>query len=251
MTIQNDSVSEILAGTAIYQPDIGSITLKVSNDEDKETSENEEKDKSLIIVHEKKHDDNNKAGIFSEEMSVEQYYKISMHDEISANIATVIALREEYIKTKDINVFYNSENMEELSFYAEAIERGEIFVNSEDPKEFEKEMSFIMNGTKNMWEKELSFLYVQSGLSKGIMFSKNDTPNDKAYQKALEICYNKNLGGIEFLKYMEKDIEIPANLKETMDTTKDIMKNKFNGKMSLEQWDESNKHKERSSFLEK
>ena len=51
-----------------------------------------------VIQHEQKHIDNASKGMYSYALSKEQVYKINMWDEISANMAALIALRDEYLK---------------------------------------------------------------------------------------------------------------------------------------------------------
>lgn len=45
------------------------------------------------LPHEQKHRDNYSAGMYEYAVSSEQAYKLNMHDEISANIASLIVLR--------------------------------------------------------------------------------------------------------------------------------------------------------------
>lgn len=47
-----------------------------------------------------------------------------MNDEISANMASLVYLRDKYLKTGDISVF--EEDGSRFRFYTDAIKRGEI-----------------------------------------------------------------------------------------------------------------------------
>ena len=171
-------------------------------------------DNYTLYVHEQKHRDNMENGIYEYPMSWEQAYKTNMHDEISATMTELLQLREEYIQTGDISVF---DKAPKLDFYKEAIEKGEIKPNSPYQEDFDKEMSFIVNGTRDMWVNDFSTMYVEQNL----YFATNTYDDsgkyaqyyDENYERARKIAYN--IGGVDFTKYMDKDVEIPqaANVK--------------------------------------
>ena len=161
------------------------------------------------LVHEQKHRDNQMQGMHAYPVSAEQAYKLEMHDEISANIASLIALRQQYLETGDISVFsgYGSK----FRFYKEAIEKGEIHPNSDDPAEFEKEMRLIVNGTQKMWQEHYATTYLDRGVDHAAFYGDRKGKYaqywDENYQNAMKIAYN--IGGVDFTKYMDKDVEIP------------------------------------------
>ena len=161
------------------------------------------------LVHEQKHRDNQMNGMYAYPVSSDQAYKLAMHDEISANMASLVALRQKYLETGDISVF--DECGSSLRFYKEAIEKGEINPNSDDPAEFEKEMRLIVNGTQKMWQEKWATEYIDQCSAKskyrGDHEGKYAAYWDENYQNALKIAYN--IGGIDFTKYMDKDVEIP------------------------------------------
>ena len=230
------------ASGGYYRPDTGTITLNYL--EDNETLRHKAQDnRETILYHEQKHRSNANKGFRSEDISVspKQYYKLCMADEISANMAELVYLREKYIQTGDINLFDKSGK--KFSFYKEAVQKGEINPLSSDPKDFEKDMSLIMNGTQKMWMDEFAEVYspthidmAESYLRQG---GRDFKKNDAEYQKQLDIAYT--IGGVNFKKYMQKDAEIPNNweTRESLDKFDFIEKMEefpFKDNMSFEQY---------------
>lgn len=166
-----------------------------------------------ILTHEQKHKDNYLKGAYTYPMSWEQVYKLSMHDEISANIAALLSLRTDYIKTHDINVFHK--NTKRFDFYADAIQKGQINPETLNFLEFHKEMYFIANKMRQEWMKSYSQnkTYLKSNAS--LAYIRHDKSGkyvpfyDKNYQKAKDIIYT--IGGINFNLYMDKDVQIPQS----------------------------------------
>ena len=165
-------------------------------------------DNYTLYVHEQKHRDNMENGIYEYPMSWEQAYKTNMHDEISATMTELLQLREEYIQTGDISVF---DKAPKLYFYKKAIEKGEIKPNSPYKEDFDKEMAFIVNGTRDMWVNNYSGRYVDQNLYFATatydVSGKYGQYYDENYERAKKIAYN--IGGVDFTKYMDKDVEIP------------------------------------------
>ena len=190
------------------------ITSNYLVDEDEDSNQYNQSRETLI--HEQKHRDNYLRGMYAYAVSPDQAYKREMHDEISANIAELISLREEYIRTGDISVF-DKIGGGCFSFYKEAIKKGEIKPNSPYQEDFDKEMRLIVNGTQKMWMENFGKgFYIDNGLChyvEGDFEGKYAEYWDKNYQNALKIAYN--IGGVDFTKYMYKDVEIPeaANAK--------------------------------------
>lgn len=201
------------AGAAAYFRNgdftIGQNTITSNYVVDKDNNQYNQSRETL--THEQKHRDNYLRGMYAYAVSPDQAYKREMHDEISANIAELISLREEYIRTGDISVF---DKERRFSFYKEAIEKGEIKPNSPYQEDFDKEMRLIVNGTQKMWmEKYGNDFYIDNGvyhcLAEGDFEGKYAEYWDKNYQNALKIAYN--IGGVDFTKYMNKDVEIPQD----------------------------------------
>ena len=161
------------------------------------------------LAHEQKHRDNQMQGMYAYPVSAEQAYKLNMHNEISAMMCDLIVKRQEYLETGDISVF----NSSFFGFYKEAIEKGEIHPNSDDPAEFEKEMRLIVNGTQKMWQERwaVTDMYVDASVSHAVCYGDHEGKYaaywDENYQNAMKIAYN--IGGVDFTKYMDKDEEIP------------------------------------------
>lgn len=178
-------------------------------------------DNYTLWIHEQKHRDNMENGIYEYPMSLEQAYKSNMHDEISATMTELLQLREEYLQTGDISIF---DKEPKLSFYKEAIKKGEVKPGSIYKEDFDKEMSFIVNGTRDMWVNQFGSSYVDQNLYFAAAAydasGKYAQYYDENYERAKKIAYN--IGGIDFTKYMDKDVEIPnaANAKMIEDIAK-------------------------------
>ena len=155
------------------------------------------------IVHEQKRRTNYQNGIYEYALSTEQAYKVSMHDHISADMAELIALRQQYLENKDESVFDGTP----FGFYAEALKTGEIDPTSKDPEAFNKEMSLIVNGTRDKYKPSYA------NAADATFFGEDDGAHaqyyDQNYQRAKKICYN--IGGVDFTKYMDHDVEISQN----------------------------------------
>lgn len=192
-----------------YLPDRYSITLNYVKEGD---YIDDEAITGTTLIHEQKHRDNYIQGMHKYVVSPEQAYKRNMHDEISANIAELVALRDEYIQTGDIAVF---DKKPKFAFYKEAIEKGEINPNSEYVEDFQKDMSLIVNGTQKMWMEQHADGYVDACLyrmtSEGDYEKKEAEHWDENYQKSLKIAYT--IGGVDFTQFMEHDVEIPQTAK--------------------------------------
>ena len=141
---QVDTLSSSSSG-GYYTPSRNSITINyVEGDEDF----NDWSQSDAVLIHEQKHRDNENAGMFAYAVSVEQAYKLGMHNEISANMATLIYLRDEYLKTKDLSVFDNDGGR--FSFYAYAIKNGEIDPFSDSKEDFDKVQEILEENTETL-----------------------------------------------------------------------------------------------------
>ncbi len=259
---QVDTVSvERANNTGAYQThDTNSITsnFKKGNSEWNEWAQGDN-----VLIHEQKHRDNNNQGMYEYPVSPEQAYKLNMYDEISANMASLLLLRQKYLETGDISIFDKTEQGR-FSFYKEAIERGEINPRSNTKEDFDKEMRLIANGTKDMWMQEFSTNYVKqnssNAVSYGDMTGKYAQYYDQNYERGKKIALT--IGGVDFTQYLDNDVEIPEagrkkieNLPYISNTNADNLKNlsnqeltkKFNipaydGSMSLQQYQDYLQH---------
>lgn len=207
------------------------------------------------LPHEQKHRDNYAAGMYAYAVSPEQAYKLNMHDEISANMASLLVLRQKYIETGDLSVFDYNEGDDRYAFYKQAIANGEIKPGSPYQEDFDKEMAFIVNGTRNMWENEFGNIYVEQNASYaklGDESGKYAEYYDENYQRGMKIAYT--IGGVDFTKYMDRDAEIPEAGKTELKwleseklSNKDFAKEygipAYDGSMSLEQYQKLVQHK--------
>jgi len=229
-----------------FTPWKNSVTLHYKREDD---SFNEYSQSDATLLHEQKHRDNYANGLYDYALSPEQAYKTNMHDEISANMASLVYLRDEYIKTGNLDVF--NAQYGRFSFYKEAVQKGQINPFSSDPKDFEKDMALIVNGTRNMWEKETSEIYNNNSMSDARFYGdksgKYAAYYDENYQRSMKIAYT--IGGVDFTKYMDRDVEIPEvgkfslkvmqiqnEGKSNADMAKEFHLPAYDGSMSLEQY---------------
>ena len=139
-----------------------------------------------------------------------EYYKLCMHDEISANIAALLTARYEYLaapskkaKKAIISRYKNTY----LQFYFTAVEKGKIKPQSRLKADFEKEMSFIANATQDMWMKKYSGWYASAiyrMLQRYVGRLGLITDSKKSYNDVLNYMYT--IGGVNFAEYMQRDI---------------------------------------------
>ena len=203
---QVDTVAVGTTYNAVYTPAKNTIHVSYINGETRMGS----------IPHEQKHRDNQLAGLREYEVSPEQGYRLNMHDEISANIASLIVLRQKYLETGDISVFDYSDPR--YQFYKKAIETGKINPRSEYKEDFDKEMALIANGTRNMWEKVFAEKYEQQFIVSYILDKNNVKKypeyHNQNYHRAKKIAYT--IGGVDFTQYMDRDVEIPETSQKIM-----------------------------------
>lgn len=197
-----------------YSSDRNTITINHKRD-DKDW--NEINIGEMNLIHEQKHRDNQLKGIDVWPVGLEQAYKLNMHNEISANIAELIFLRQKYLETGDLAVFDSKKTY--FSFYKNAVACGEVDPYSSYQEDFDKDMSLIMNGTKKMWLEEFATdVYVEQNVSNAL--NQADIMNiyiqyhNQNYENGKKIAYN--IGGVDFTKYMDKDVEVSAEVKEIL-----------------------------------
>ncbi len=139
-----------------------------------------------------------------------EYYKLCMHDEISANIAAVLTARYEYLaaptkaKRKAVIKRYKSTY---LRFYFAAVENGKINPELRDKKHFTAEMRFIANETQKMWLQKYAAHYAPRTyrmLQRYVARNGLVEDSKKSYSYVLNKMYN--IGGVNFAEYMKEDI---------------------------------------------
>lgn len=236
---QVDTLDTQTSTGGYFTPSKKTLTL---NYQEGNASFNDWSQSPSVLIHEQKHRDNYSQGIYEYALSPEQAYKVNMHDEISANMASLIYLRDQYLKTGDISVFKNEDTR--FAFYINALKNGEINPFSSKQEDFDKEMALIANGTRDMWQGLFAQTdgYIDTGVGRARSYGEKDGKHaafyDQNYQKAQKIMYN--IGGIDFTKYMDKDVEVPEKgIKQIYSGEKLAEKfdlPKYDGKMSLLQY---------------
>ena len=139
-----------------------------------------------------------------------EYYKLCMHDEISANIAAVLTARYEYLaaptkaERKAVIKRYKSTY---LRFYFAEVEKGKINPEQRDKKHFDAEMRFIANETQKMWLQRYAAHYAPRTyrmLQRYVARNGLVEDSKKSYSYVLNKMYN--IGGVNFAEYMKADI---------------------------------------------
>lgn len=203
---QVDTLSNETTTGAYFLSGDNTLTINYVEGED---SFNSWSGSMAVLMHEQKHRDNQAQGMYAYAISPEQAYKINMHDEISANMASLVYLRDKYLKTGDISVF--EEDDLRFCFYTDAIKKGEINPFSNKKEDFDKEMALIANGTRDMWVRDFSGTYVEQNAGNAKSYGEKDGKHaayyDQNYERARKIAYT--IGGVDFTQYMDKDVEIP------------------------------------------
>lgn len=96
---------------------------------------------------------NDAKGIKDFGISLLQFAKICVHDEISAQISELLEMRQKYLQTKDFRSFGNR-----YGFYVQALKDGRIKPNiSKVPAK--EELSLIVNGMSDWWQKTFQDYY--------------------------------------------------------------------------------------------
>ena len=234
---QVDTLSNETTTAAYFLPSDNTLTINYVEGDDRFNSWS---GSTSTLMHEQKHRDNRSQGIYEYALSPEQAYKTEMNDEISANMASLVYLRDKYLKTGDISVF--EEDGSRFRFYADAIKKGEINPFSNKKEDFDKEMALIANGTRDMWMRDFSGTYVDYGVRNAKSYGEKDGKHaayyDQNYERARKIAYT--IGGVDFTQYMDKDVEIPdAGKRRIMGSEKlaeELGLPEYDGKMSLIQY---------------
>ena len=236
---QVDTLSNENTAGGYFTPNKRTVTINYQegNEEFNDWSQS-----PTVLIHEQKHRDNYSQGMYVYALSPEQAYKVNMHDEISANMAALLYLRDEYLKTGNMAVFEQENGR--FAFYTDAIKKGEINPFSSKEEDFDKEMALIVNGTRDMWVRD--FASTDSYLSTGKWYAqhrgeadgKHAAFYDENYDRAKKIMYT--IGGVDFTKYMDKDVDIPSDGKRKIykgvKLAKELGLPDYDDKMSLLQY---------------
>ncbi|MBP5215364.1 MAG: hypothetical protein J6Y91_06890 [Alphaproteobacteria bacterium] len=143
----------------------------------------------------------------SYDLSPDEYFKLCMHDEISANLAAILTARFEYLASnnkKDVIKYYKNTYMK---FYFEAVEKGQIKPASNNPIDREKEWYFLANGVRDMWMEKFYKIYLPRtiGMVDRFIVRRGLVENSKSnYEYIKHKMFT--IGGVDFAKYMDTDI---------------------------------------------
>lgn len=202
---RNDTLEN--SGTALYLYYAGKITRYYVEHDDRY------KLQLPYLAHEEWHHHNTESGFrYKYYYSPVDYYKLCMHNEISANIAAILTARYEYLaapnkkeKQKIINRYKNTY----MKFYFSEVAKGNIKPESKLQEDIIRERHLIANGTLNMWMNKFSGHYRSSFYAMLQTYVKNIglVPNHKKnYEHILNYMYT--IGGVNFADYFEKDITL-------------------------------------------
>lgn len=137
-----------------------------------------------------------------------EYYKSRIHNEISANIAGLLTARYQYMVTKDKKAFAQKYEGKMFGFYFDAVLKGKIKPESNNPKKLEREYKFIANGMQKAWMERFYKWYVPSFYDMLQRYVKRNgwvnKSNKNYYAHTLKHMYN--IGGIDFSKYFKHDV---------------------------------------------
>lgn len=213
---QVDTISKGARGNtaASFNPNNNIITVNYVKNKDKKNSSSYS---DSTLIHEQKHFDNTLQGMYEYPVNPEQAYKLEMYDEISGNIASLLLLRQKYLETGDLSIF-DKEDQGLFKFYKNAIKNGKINPKSNTQADFDKEMSFIVNNTKKMWEANFAWAYNEANSTNAAnecdITGKYEKYHNQNYIRGRKIALT--LGGVDFSKYLDKDVEIPASGKKKL-----------------------------------
>lgn len=164
-----------------------------------------------LFVHEKWHDHNAQTGFRNYYLLTPyEYFKLCMHDEISANLAAVLTARYEYLSATEKErpqIIKEYENTY-MGFYFKAVKDGSINPLSTKAEDNKKEWYLLANGTRDMWMKKYAPVYAGRifRMLTGYIDRKDFIEDSKKnYISIKRKMYT--IGGIDFLSYMEKDID--------------------------------------------
>lgn len=137
-----------------------------------------------------------------------EYYKLCMHNEITANIAALLTTRYQYLAAENKKEFAKKNNKGVLGFYFKEVLAGNIKPGSKNPKELDKEYSFIANGMEDAWMKRFSKWYMPSiyGMMQRYV-GNNGLIEDSKRNYSYVFKYMYTIGGVDFSKYLKEDIK--------------------------------------------
>ncbi|MBO5038531.1 MAG: hypothetical protein J6C85_03635 [Alphaproteobacteria bacterium] len=159
------------------------------------------------VVHEDWHRHNFKSGFkVNSKLSPYEYYKLCIQDEMTANLAAILTARYEYLCAKDKKAVINKYENTYMGFYFKAIKEKK-FIPQAVAISFQ-ERAFLANGVKKMWL-ETYYEHYAPKLYRMIprYIERRDLypSNHILYKKYVSFFWT--IGGIDFSKYLESDID--------------------------------------------
>ncbi len=153
-----------------------------------------------------------------------EYYKLCMHDEISANLAAILTMRYEYLSSPDKASVIAKYEKTYAGFYFEAVKEGKINPESTNPADNEQEWKFLANGTKDMWMQTYAKQYSPTTLNMMNVYiqKKGFLPSNPGQYNAVK-KYMYTIGGVDFSRYMQADIEATDTKPQLVDELSKVL----------------------------
>ncbi len=176
-----------------------------------------------------------------------EYFKLCAHNEIAANLAALLTARYEYLAAdgtkQKAEVIRRYENTY-LGFYFKAIKQGKIRPENSTSAVREKEWRFIANGVRDMWMQKFSHHYLpgfREYLQRyyqrfGDQIWQKRVPSGN-YRHLLKGMYT--LGGVNFVAYMDKDIDYPEDKVILADHIRKVKSLRVGGKEMMQYIEEA------------
>ena len=142
-----------------------------------------------------------------------EYYKLCIHNEITANIAALLTTRYQYIAAKDKKEFAKKYKGKNFGFYFDAVGKGKINPENSDAQALEKEYALIANGMQERWMQKLYKWYTPSFnrmLRQYIELYGFVDESKKNYNYIMKRMYT--IRGVDFSKYLKYDV-LPSDEK--------------------------------------
>lgn len=166
-----------------------------------------------LFVHEKWHHHNHLLGYRTQyKFKPDEYYKLCLHDEITATIAALLTTRYQYMESNDKKDFLRRYRKGIYGFYYDAVAKGQINPYDTSPEAREKEWRLIANETRKMWMNKLYSHYQKTSYNMLLNYLSLHglvQESKKNYNYIVGQMYT--IGGVNFWKYMEEDVRIQDN----------------------------------------
>lgn len=167
----------------------------------------------MYFVHEQWHLHNHQLQYRTKyKFKPEEYFKLCLHEEISANITQLLMTRYEYLAATDKKKVVDRYKNGVFSFYYEAIQKGEINPFDDSPEARKKEWTLIANGTRKMWLNKFYSHYKSNAYTRFQSYLRHFglvENSKKNYDYVRNYMYT--IGGVNFAEYMSEDLTVNDN----------------------------------------